>query len=79
MCSGLEITDDLYAVAARRGEQWDATTDQIHQSPHVLIGSVDRIVETLLERRERYGISYVVFLGGDLEAVEPIVAHLGRS
>lgn len=79
MVHHLEVTDDPHAVAARRGEQWDATTEQILRSPHVLIGSVDRIGDTLLERRERYGISYVVFLGGDLSAVEPIVARLGGS
>lgn len=79
MAHHLEITDDVYAVVARRAKEWDATTEQILQSPHILMGSVDRIVDTLLQRRERYGISYVMFVGADLDAVEPIVAHLGGS
>ena len=44
-------------------------------SPAVLVGSVDACVDVLYERRERYGFSYLD-LGGDLDAVAPIVARL---
>jgi probable F420-dependent oxidoreductase len=44
-------------------------------SPAVLVGSVDACVERLLERRERFGFSYIN-LGGDIEMVAPIVARL---
>ncbi|MGH8958248.1 MAG: hypothetical protein ACRDVK_06200 [Acidimicrobiia bacterium] len=42
-------------------------------------GSVAQIVESLEERRERYDISYVIFLGTDLEAAEPIVSRLAGT
>jgi hypothetical protein len=48
-------------------------------SPHVLLGDTSRIIETLQERRERFGISYVVFLGADLEQAERIVSGLAGS
>jgi probable F420-dependent oxidoreductase len=44
-------------------------------SPAVLVGSVEACVEQLLERRERFGFSYLN-LGGDVEMVAPIVARL---
>lgn len=75
MAHHLEITDDVYAVVARRAKEWDATTEQILQSPHVLIGSMGQIVETLLQRRERYGISYVVFLARWSRSLLVLVGH----
>ncbi|HEY6056591.1 MAG TPA: TIGR03621 family F420-dependent LLM class oxidoreductase [Candidatus Limnocylindrales bacterium] len=49
--------------------------DLVARSPAVLVGSVDRCVELLEERRERFSLSYLN-LGGDIEAVAPIVARL---
>jgi probable F420-dependent oxidoreductase len=50
----------------------------LEKSPAVLAGSVAQCVEALQERRERFGISYVN-LGGDVEAVAPIVARLAGT
>lgn len=59
------------------------SVDQFLESPQTLVGSVDRIVETLQARRERFGISYVVVRDSDegsavstMEAFAPIVARL---
>jgi probable F420-dependent oxidoreductase len=50
----------------------------LEKSPAVLAGSVSQCVEALQERRERFGISYVN-LGGDVEAVAPVVARLAGT
>jgi hypothetical protein len=50
------------------------STGQILESPHVLVGTVDQMVETLQERRERYGISYITVFG-DIDAFSPVVAR----
>jgi probable F420-dependent oxidoreductase len=50
----------------------------LEKSPAVLGGSVAQCVEALQERRERFGISYVN-LGGEVEAVAPIVARLAGT
>lgn len=55
--------------------------DAVLASPVALVGSVDRIVETLLARREQYGISYVVVrdqagYGTIADAFAPVVARL---
>jgi alkanesulfonate monooxygenase SsuD/methylene tetrahydromethanopterin reductase-like flavin-dependent oxidoreductase (luciferase family) len=59
------------------------SVEQVLGTPQVLVGGVDRIVETLLERRERFGISYVVVRDPDaaapvsvMEAFAPVVARL---
>ena len=50
----------------------------LSDSPAVLVGSVEQCVEKLQEQRERYGFSYFK-LGGDVEAVAPIVARLAGT
>ena len=47
----------------------------VADSPSVLIGSVDACADLLLERRERYGFSYLR-LSDDIDAVAPLVARL---
>jgi probable F420-dependent oxidoreductase len=52
-----------------------AAPDLLADSPAVLVGDVEKCVDTLLERRERFGFSYLN-LGHDVEGVAPIVARL---
>lgn len=52
-----------------------ADPELLRDSPAVLIGDVERCVDVLLERRERFGLSYIN-IGPDVEAVAPIVARL---
>lgn len=47
----------------------------VAESPSVLIGSVDTCADLLLERRDRYGFSYLR-LSDDIEAVAPLIARL---
>jgi probable F420-dependent oxidoreductase len=51
--------------------------EQLSQSPHVLVGSIDQMTEKLLMLRERYGISY--FSMFDSEAAAPLVARLAGT
>jgi len=47
--------------------------------PSVFIGSVDRIVDEMRARRDRYGFSYYVVLDHTVEKVMPIVARLAGT
>ena len=47
-------------------------------SPHYLVGDTDEMVETLIARRERLGISYITLDADQLAAFEPIMARLAR-
>jgi probable F420-dependent oxidoreductase len=53
--------------------------EHILSSPHVLIGTVDQIVEDLQARRERYGISYVTVPGEYIDVFSPVVARLAGT
>ena len=52
--------------------------ERVFEMPSIFIGSVDRIVEEMQARRERYGISYYVLRDGHLEMVAPIIARLAN-
>jgi probable F420-dependent oxidoreductase len=51
------------------------SVDDALESPSVLMGSVDQIVDTLVERRQRYGFSYIANWA-PIEEFAPVVAHL---
>jgi len=53
--------------------------EMVLESPHVLIGTVDSIVDDLQRRREEYGFSYVIFSGDVFESVAPVVSKLSGS
>ena len=52
--------------------------EELPHSPHYLVGDTDEMVETLLARRERLGISYVTLPASALETLEPVIARLAR-
>ncbi len=70
------ITDDRVSLAAAVGRGFGAEAEDVLDTPHFLIGTVDEIVESLCERRERYGISYVILPGEVAEAFAPVVERL---
>ncbi|MDQ1480136.1 MAG: hypothetical protein QOI44_997 [Actinomycetota bacterium] len=58
----------------------DLSAETVLASPYVLIGTEDQICDTLVERRERWDLSYYVFNDDSIDAVAPIVARLnGRA
>jgi probable F420-dependent oxidoreductase len=74
----VEVTDSARAGARATSSfaGWLAADERaMADSPAVLVGSVDACVERLEANRERFGLSYWN-LGGDVEAVAPIVARL---
>jgi alkanesulfonate monooxygenase SsuD/methylene tetrahydromethanopterin reductase-like flavin-dependent oxidoreductase (luciferase family) len=50
--------------------------DELPLSPHYLVGDVEEMVETLVARRERWGISYVTLPAANLETLEPVIRRL---
>ncbi|GHO89661.1 TIGR03621 family F420-dependent LLM class oxidoreductase [Dictyobacter formicarum] len=63
-------------VFQRGGPVMASELGSVQESMHTLVGSIDQIVETLLERRERYGISYIQITANLLDAFTPIVSRL---
>jgi hypothetical protein len=50
--------------------------DLVARSPYVLLGSTDAMIDALIERRERWGLSYIACFEKDLEAFLPLVRKL---
>ena len=48
----------------------------VEQTPFALIGPPSKLVEDLLERRERWGFSYIIVGADDVESFAPVVAEL---
>jgi probable F420-dependent oxidoreductase len=75
------LTDDARGAARVLGERLaklygvELTEDEILESPHAFIGSVDQLVQKCLMLRERYGISYIFPLG-EPEAFAPVIERL---
>lgn len=67
--------EQIPAMAARFG----VDPDSLATHPHGLFGSVEQICDTLIERRERFGISYVTVAQRYLESFAPIVARLAGT
>ncbi|MBI3515328.1 MAG: LLM class F420-dependent oxidoreductase [Proteobacteria bacterium] len=71
------VTDDRRGSAEELARRWtQLTPDEILQSPYVLIGTVDQMVEDLQARRQRWGISYYVVFEPYLDAFAAVVARL---
>lgn len=67
---GRDAADDL-------ARAWGCTPEQVLESIHVLVGSVDHICEQLHLWRESFGISYLGIPGEDqMDAFAPVVARL---
>jgi hypothetical protein len=69
---GLRTVDDLELAENIR----NMTPQQLLESPHSVIGSVDQISERLQAHRERYTCSYFVIHDHNMEQFAPIVARL---
>lgn len=70
------VTDDRDGAAAAFAAGIGAEGREVLEMPHFLIGTIDQMVEDLQARRERYGISYVVFPDAAAESLAPVVERL---
>jgi probable F420-dependent oxidoreductase len=71
------MTDDRCQAAEELARRWtQLSPEEILQSPYVLIGTVDQLVEDLQARRERWDISYYVIFEPYMDAFAPVVARL---
>jgi probable F420-dependent oxidoreductase len=71
------VTDNRRHAAEELTSRWpQLSPEEILQSPYVLIGTVDQIVEDLQAHRERWGISYYVIFEPYVDTFAPVVARL---
>ena len=70
------ITDDRQALADALAPGFGIDPAAALEVPMVVVGTVDQVCDTLLERRERYGFSYYVLHVDDIEPFAPVVERL---
>ncbi len=75
----VQVTDDRAGTIAGIAGMIGAEEAVVEQSPFALVGSTSKIVEDLVERRERYGFSYVIVGPDEIESFAPVVAELAGS
>lgn len=70
------VTDAGAATREKMGAAFGLSADDFAAYPHALVGSVDEICDTLHERRDRYGISYVTVGAAAMRDFAPVVERL---
>jgi len=73
------ITDDARGLADALAPGFGLTADEALSSGTALVGTVDEVCDTLLERRETWGVSYIVVGGDNFESFGPVVARLAGT
>jgi probable F420-dependent oxidoreductase len=76
LIQGVVVTDDRRAAADALAARYGGSSERVLESAQFLLGSVAQMCEQLLARRARYGISYYVVFGRDLEAFAPVIEQL---
>lgn len=72
----VSITDDAKQAACGIASMLGVEPQMVEQSPFALVGPTSKLIEDLLERRERWGFSYVIVGADDVDSFAPVVAAL---
>jgi probable F420-dependent oxidoreductase len=72
----VNVTEDGKAAREKLATGMGVDAALIHDSPFALIGSPNELIDTLIARREKFGLSYVIVGGDDVESFAPVVAAL---
>jgi probable F420-dependent oxidoreductase len=73
------ITDEGDDVVDRLAARWELPPADVRASPHVLVGSAAEVADTLVERRARWGLSYVTWGAGSMAQMAPVVERLAGT
>jgi probable F420-dependent oxidoreductase len=70
------VTHDPEARAEALAKPLGLTPSDVLASPHVWLGTLDQIADSIAERRERWGVSYWCVPARSMKAVAPVVGRL---
>ena len=72
----VNITDDAAGAISRLAKGIGVEDKMVADTPFALMGPPSKLIEDLIARRERWGFSYVIVGGEDIEKFAPVVAAL---
>lgn len=70
------VVPDRDEVAEKLTGPLNLSKDEVLAAPHVVIGTVDEICESLEERRDRWGVSYWAVAAATMDQFAPVVERL---
>jgi hypothetical protein len=70
------ITDDRNSFAAAVAPGFGISADEALEAGLALVGSVDEVCDLMQLRRDRWGVSYAVIGGDQIEMFAPVVERL---
>jgi probable F420-dependent oxidoreductase len=73
------VTDDRRSLAEAAAPAFGMTATDALESGIALLGTVDEICDALVERRERWGVSYIVIGDDQIDAFAPVLERLSGS
>ena len=77
--AAVQVVPNAKEVVESLAPIFDLTPAQLRAAPLALIGSVSEIAETLRERRETLGFSYIVVHEAEMDALAPVIAELAGT
>lgn len=72
----VSVTNDRASAVQNISKMIRVEPEMIADTPFAAVGSSDQIVHDLLERRDRWGFSYIIVGAEDVESFAPVVAQL---
>ena len=75
----VHVTDDRESIAAGISSHFGVDPDVALETPAVLVGTLEQIVDELEARRERWQMSYVVVPEEFTDAMAPVVSRLAGT
>ena len=72
----VQVTDQRDATLDFLSGALHVERQMVETTPFALVGPPSKLIEDLLERRERWGFSYIIVGGDDVESFAPVVAEL---
>jgi probable F420-dependent oxidoreductase len=79
VASPVITTRDRESRAAKLADRLGLTPAEVLLSPHVWVGSVERISDSIVEYRERWDVSYWTVPATAVDAIAPVVDRLASA
>jgi len=73
------VTDDREQAAEATASAMGVTREWVLATPMILIGTMDEICDDIVAKNQRYGITYWIFQGPQMEQLAPIVSRLSTT
>ncbi len=73
------VTDDRDSLIAAVAPGFMITADDALNMPHVLVGAIDQLVDTISRWRDRWGFSYITWSADSMESLAPVVERLAGT